>query len=229
MKIAASFAALVAFGLIACSSSSDDSGSSGSSGSTGGLEGPGEVSAADAPDTNPAGVAYPTDNLGTKKGNTIKNYKFVGYVNGDKANGLTPVSLANFFDPTGETYQLIHIQASGTWCTVCQAETKASVPLEADLKSRKVAWIITIAEGPTPGQPSTQTDLDKWLSNYKAPYTHVLDPGNKNLGPFYDAAALPWNANINAKTMEILNAGTGGTGDSKVLLDEIDAAIALIK
>lgn len=230
MKIAASFVALVALGLFACSN--DSGGSSGSSDNNpggGGLDGTGEVSAADAPDTNPAGDAYPTANLGTKKGNTIKNYKFVGYVDGNKANGIKPISLADFYDPTGETYELIHIQASGTWCGYCKAETEASVPVADQIKSRKVAWIITLAEGPTPGQPSDQTDLDRWLNNFKAPFTHVLDPGNKNLGPFYDAAALPWNANINAKTMEILTAGTGAVTDGQAILAELDKALALVK
>lgn len=229
MKIAASIVALVALGLFACSNDDSTPQGSNDNSSGGGVAGDGEVSAADAPDTNPAGDAYPTANIGTKKGNTIKNYKFVGYIDGDKSTGLKPVSLADFYDPTGETYKLIHIQASGTWCTVCQAETQASVPLADKLKERKVAWIITIAEGPTPGQPSTQTDLDRWLTSYKAPYTHLLDSGNKNLGPFYDAAALPWNANINAKTMEILSAGTGGTADGNAIIAEIDKQLALVQ
>jgi hypothetical protein len=50
----------------------------------------------------------------------------------------------------------------------------------------------------------------------------VLDPGNKNLGVFYDAAALPWNANINAKTMEILQAGTGAHTTESSIMGELD-------
>ncbi|AKU97977.1 hypothetical protein AKJ09_04641 [Labilithrix luteola] len=223
MKIAASFSALFALALVACSSSGGSTSSSdpvdpGIEGGSGATQ-----------ETNGKGDVYPTANQGTKKGNTIKNYKFVGYLDADKADGLKPISLADFYDPTGETYELIHIQASGTWCSVCKAETQATVPLADQIKARKVAWIITIAEGPTPGVPSTQQDLDKWMSTFNAPFTHVLDPGNKNLGPFYDAAALPWNANINAKTMEILSAGVGGTNDGAAILKEIDAALAQVK
>jgi hypothetical protein len=43
----------------------------------------------------------------------------------------------------------------------------------------------------------------------------VLDPGNNNLGVFFDAAAIPWNANIDVRTMEILSAGVGYDGTEK--------------
>ena len=37
----------------------------------------------------------------------------------------------------------------------------------------------------------------------------MLDPGVKNLGVFFDAAAIPWNADLDARTMEILQDGVG--------------------
>ena len=36
--------------------------------------------------------------------------------------------------------------------------------------------------------------LKLWIKDFNSPFTHVLDPNNKNLGIFYDASALPWNA-----------------------------------
>ncbi|MBX3192251.1 MAG: hypothetical protein KF819_35000 [Labilithrix sp.] len=191
-----------------------------------GIEGEGE--AINAPDTNPDGVPYPTDNLGTnprqgdRPGNKMINYKFYGYPNGDRSQGLQPISLANFFDPTGERVRLIHLQASGSWCIYCKEETKAVTPLKAELDSRKVVWVMSLAEGKIQGTPATSADLDAWIAQFKAPYTHVLDPGNKNFGPFYDAAALPWNADIDARTMEILSSGVGATTDPKKILADLD-------
>ena len=191
-----------------------------------GLEG--ESAEIDAPDTNPYGVAYPTTNLGTqqrsgtKPGNLINNFKFLGYPDGNPANGLQPMSLARFFDPEAREYKILHIQASGVWCVYCQKETEVVTPLAPKLKERKVIWMVSMAEGPTQGKPSTQKDLDGWIAEYKSPFPHVLDPGNKNLGIFYDAAALPWNANINAKTMEILQAGTGAHTTEESILTELD-------
>jgi hypothetical protein len=211
--------------VLACSSESDP-------GQDTGLDGEGQE--ATAPDANPDGVAYPTENIGTsprngdKAGNVIANYKFLGYPDANPANGLQPMSLAQFFDPEGKTYKLIHIQASGVWCVYCQKETEVVVPLKAQFDERKVVWLVSMAEGPSQGTPSKQKDLDGWISEFKSPFPHVLDPGNKNLGVFYDAAALPWNANINAKTMEILQAGTGAHTTEKQIMDELDEWLAQI-
>src|SRR5262249_53579805 len=86
----------------------------------------------------------------------------------------------------------------------------------------KVVWLVSLAEGPTPGTPSTQTDLNNWVQDYNTPFTHVLDPANKNLGLFYDAAALPWNGNFSAKTMEILSSGTGANEEASSILAEVN-------
>lgn len=190
--------------------------------------GEGDTSASTASDTNPDGVPYPTENIGTHPrngdapGNVIKNYKFLGYPGGDVTKGLQPVSLADYFDPEGKKYKLIHVQASGVWCIFCRKETEIVTPLKEDLEQRKVVWLISLAEGATQGVAATDKDLKGWLREFKAPYTHLLDPGNKNFGPFYDAAALPWNANIDARTMEILSSVEGAATSKDVLLDDVD-------
>ena len=89
---------LVTFaGTAACGSKEQDKG----------VEGEAVGAADSAPDTNPDGVPYPTDNigtsprLGTRRGNRMQNFKFLGYPNGDKSQGLQPISLAQFYDPKG--------------------------------------------------------------------------------------------------------------------------------
>ena len=238
MKIASlPFVALLSIGALAACSSSNSTDGTGTPTPTNqdkGLGGDNDQSAATAPDKNPDGVPYPTANIGTNpragttKGNTLANYKFLGYPDGDMTKGLQPISMATLFDPTGAKVKLIHIQASGSWCVYCQEETKTITPMRQMLADRKVTWIISLAEGPTPGTPSTSADLNKWISQFKAPYTHLLDPANKNFGPFYDAAALPWNANINAKTMEILSSGVGATTTQQAILDDLDLWIKTI-
>jgi hypothetical protein len=138
------------------------------------------------------------------------------------------MSLAQFFDPEGRQYKLIHIQASGVWCVYCQKETEVVVPLAAKLREKKVVWLVSLAEGRTQGTPSKKADLDGWIANFNSPYPHVLDPSNKNLGVFYDASALPWNANINAETMEILQSGVGAHTSESALLSELDEWLAKI-
>jgi hypothetical protein len=214
--------------VVACSSSSKQDE---------GLVGEGEGAAAAAPDTNPEGIPYPTDNIGTverkgvgakaKPGNRIANFKFLGYPNADKSQGLQPMSLAQFFDPTGSKYRILHIQASGVWCTACQAETEVVVPMKSELDTKKTVWVVSIAEGATPGTASKPADLDNWIAKFKSPFTHFIDPNNANLGQFYDRTALPWNANIDTRTMEILTAGTGAMTTRDGILKEIAEAMTL--
>ena len=228
MKIAPVLATSLLLGLVGCASSNTPAPDQDK-----GLEGPGVAAADSAPDTNPDGAEYPTDNIGTierkgsKPGNRIANFKFLGYPNADKSGGLQPISLAQYYDPTGTRYKIIHIQASGVWCQACQAETEVVVPMKAEIEAKKAVWLVSLAEGPTPGTASKQKDLDGWIARFKSPYTHWLDPANANLGPFYDRTALPWNANIDATTMEILTAGTGAVIDKAGIHAEIDEALEL--
>lgn len=231
MKIAPVLATSLLFGLVACSSSNTPSTPGGAQDK--GVVGDGVGTTDSAPDTNPDGVPYPADNIGTlerkgtRPGNRIQNFKFLGYPDGNVGGGLQPISLAQYFDPTGTRYKIIHIQASGSWCSACRAETEVVVPMKAELEAKKAVWLVSLAEGKTPGQPSAQKDLDRWINDFKSPYTHWLDPGNANLGPFYDRTALPWNANIDATTMEILTAGTGGVTNPAGIIEEIDEALEL--
>lgn len=231
MNIAKLSIAALLLTLVGCSSKS--TGTSGTEQDRG-LEGEGQTVADSAPDKNPDGVPYPTANIGTsarsgaRAGNVIQNYKFVGYRNADVSGGLQPISLADFYDPETKNYKLIHIVASAVWCGPCQHEAQLSTAATAKFKERKVVWLVSLVEGAKPGTGSVQKDLDGWIDEFKSPHTHWLDSSNKNFGAFYDAAAVPWNANINPKTMEILSAKTGGFEGEADLLADLDGWIKKI-
>jgi hypothetical protein len=223
MKIDRFLVPALAFALSSCTSSS----LSGPAQDPG-LEGDDGTSVASAPDKNPYGVDYPIDNIGytartgSRPGNRIQNYKFLGYPDADKSKGLQPISLAQFFDPEGRKYKLIHIVASAVWCPPCQAEAEMVTPLKSQFEAKKIVWLVSMVEGPARGTPSKQKDLDGWINQFKSPYTHWLDPSNDKMGPFYDIAAIPWNANINAETMEILSSKTGAPATEQDLWSELD-------
>lgn len=210
--------------LFACASSS----STPSQDQDRGLEGDSTLPEGAAPDKNPYGVQYPSENLGytarsgNRPGNRIQNFKFLGYPDADKSKGLQPVSLAQYFDPEGRKYKLIHIVASAVWCPPCQAEAEMVTPLKDKFEAKKIVWLVSLVEGPVRGKPSVQKDLDGWIAQFKSPYTHWLDPGNAKFGPFYDIAAIPWNANVNAETMEILSSKTGAPANEQDLWGELD-------
>lgn len=170
-------------------------------------------------EVNPYGKPYPAENLGyqaragKRPGNIIRNYKFLGYRDGDPSKGRTVISLADLFDPETRQYKLIHFSAGALWCPPCNEEAKAIVPLVPSLKQKKVVVIQAIIEGNVRGTASTLDDLDTWQKKHSINYTLFLDPSQQNLGQFFDAAAIPWNGMIDARSMELLSSGVGYNPD----------------
>jgi hypothetical protein len=177
-------------------------------------------------DANPAGVPYPTAHVGlrprgkttanapnTLPGDVIANYKFLGYPGGDVSRGLQTVALADYYDPTGAAYKVIHVVAAATWCGPCNDETDALVRAlsdpSTDLRSKGVVYLQALVEGPSPNYGATKADLDTWDGVHHVPFTSVLDPEAQALGAFFDAASVPFNADVDARSMELLQAGTG--------------------
>jgi hypothetical protein len=183
---------------------------------------------------NPDGFAYPSPpggyglsaRLGTTAGSIIQNFKFLGYPNGDSSQGLQPISLADYYDPCSKRYALLRLSAASVWCTYCQAETAAVVAEKATLASERVVVIQALGDGQTLGIGATQTDLDYWVKKESSNFTEMLDPGFANLGSFFLASEVPWNADIDPRTMEILQAATGFGGD---LNADISLPLAQVK
>lgn len=166
-------------------------------------------------EVNPYGEPYPTKNLGytaragTRSGNIMRNYKFLGYRDGDKSKGTTVISLADLYDPKMKSFKLIHFSAGALWCPPCNDEADVLVPLVPKLKEQKIVVIQALIEGDSRGSGSTLPDLDTWHTRHKVNYTLFLDPEQGNLGQFFDSAAVPWNALLDARSMEILQSGVG--------------------
>lgn len=172
-------------------------------------------------DTNPDGVPYPTPpggygrtpRSGGTPGSVMQNFKFLGYPDADESKGLQTVGLADFYDPCNKRFKILHVTVAAAWCEPCNQETDAIVAARADLASRGVAVLQALDDGPVQGQPATVSDLDFWISDHKSNFTEVLDPGLQNFSGFFDAAAIPWNADLDVRTMEILDASVGWSGD----------------
>jgi hypothetical protein len=218
----------------ACSSSPPAAATS-SGGQQGLTDDAGAGSTPDNHDTNPYGVAYPTANVGRDArgtvgtagtpnktpGNVIANFKFLGYPGGDVSKGLQTIAMADFFDPQQKQYSLIHLSVAGSWCVPCNEETDVSVTLVPDFLKEKVVFVQALGDGPIEGEGATTMDLNNWITKHKSNFTEMLDPGLVNLGIFFDAAAIPWNANIDARSMELLSADVGYSEDSDDFKSEV--------
>jgi hypothetical protein len=180
---------------------------------------------------NPDGFAYPTPpggyghsaRKGTTPGSIIQNFKFFGYPNADESKGLQTIALADYYDPCGRRLKVLHLSVAAVWCAPCNQETLALVAAKSQLASEQVVIVQALSDGPTRNVPATTSDLKFWIQENKSNFTEMLDPNLANFGVFFDAAAVPWNADVDPRTMEILDDGTGYAGSVSL---ELQAGIS---
>ena len=152
----------------------------------------------------------------------MKNFQFLGFPNGDTSKGLQKVSLAQYFDPTNTRYKVLRVNASAVWCPPCNLETDAVVAAKAKLDAEGVVILQTLFDGETMNVGATETDLRRWIRTHFSNFDSVLDPGLQNLGGFFNATAIPWNADLDVRTMEILDESLGWGGD---ILNDVSPAL----
>ncbi|MGH7437944.1 MAG: hypothetical protein ACRENE_19870 [Polyangiaceae bacterium] len=170
--------------------------------------------------SNPDGISYPNPaggyghkaRVGNTPGDIVANLRFYGYLNGDPTK-YQVVSLADYYDPCQKRYKVIHLSVAGVWCNPCNMETSALVAAQSLLQSDKVVVLQALSDGPTEGVGATQTDLTYWIRAHHSNFTEMLDPGPTQFGGFFIANEIPWNADVDPRTMELLSSSTGWNGD----------------
>lgn len=171
---------------------------------------------------NPDGIPYPdpatgygrSSRSGTTPGSVIQNYRFLGYPNSDTSMGLQTVAFADFYDPCmKQPYKLLHVTVASVWCEPCNEETTALAQGAAQLSMDGAVVFQVLDDGPIMGTPATKADLVYWIMDHSTTFTEALDPELANLGSLVDAATVPWNCDIDPRTMEILDQSSGWTGD----------------
>lgn len=182
-------------------------------------------------------TCYPTADVGINArkgsiaGNRIQNYKFIGYGTDasaaklDTGKGSGTVQLSDYFDPKSDKYSIIILNVAARWCGPCNQETDEIVSgVAATYGPKKVVFVQAITEG-LDYKPATMDDLNGWIGDHTNNFTTMLDPNQVNLGVFFDRAAIPFNAVIDARSMEILYAGTGAPQDFGAFLDKYLAQV----
>ena len=180
-------------------------------------------------------AAFSSGGVRTTAGSTMRNYKWFGFKTGAIDRGvanlddnLKTVSLADYYDPKGTRgIKVIHLVASSRWCSVCSQETKNYlVKNHAANTASGIVVLQTMIDGLRQGVAATSKDIDEWsastgifvalqygdgvaLKTGSLLFTLALDPDNKNFGPFFDGAGVPWNGWLDARTMEIIDYAVG--------------------
>lgn len=171
---------------------------------------------------NPYGIPYPTDHIGIKpragstRGDRVENLGFQGYK--PSSSTLGKVALADVYDPDGKTHDVV-ILVGGTLWSVPDQGTFDSITAS----SKRIAMLVVLGEGTSPGQPATLSNL----ANLRAQYTTAttaLDADFAVLGAYFDKSAVPFVMVIDARTMEIASAGVGGLTS----VSQVDAAVTAV-
>jgi hypothetical protein len=188
-------------------------------------------------ETNPMGECCPTANIGhvASSGATrfrIANLKFMGYrPKGtevvDTSGPPVQISLCDYYNPTGKngSYKIIHMSAASRWCGPCSHETsdvsgydyqnnvRTAPGIAADTAPLGVLFMQALIDGTNAGTGATMDDLRVWMSSHESNFPSFIDPGPTQLREFSDGKSLPWNADIDARSMEILRISVGGGSD----------------
>jgi len=178
-------------------------------------------------------VDYPTAPYGSRDGATIENFRFLGWhapkTSGYDTSKLEPVSLGQFYDPTGERgVKLLVMTSTAVWCSACKLEYKDMAGNVAAYEAKGVRFLGALfqdASMPSP-KPSKPADLVLWAKTYDVTFPFVLDPDLK-LGSFFDVEATPMEMIVDAKTMKIIGITEGwvSKGDGS-LWSELDTLLA---
>lgn len=188
---------------------------------------------AKATNSNPDGIPYPkppggygrSARSGKTPGSVMANFKFFGFPHGDTSHGLQVVALADYFDPMNKRYKVLRINAAAVWCPPCNQETDAIVAAKTKLDAEGVVILQTLFDGPTKGVSATENDLVHWIQKHASNFDSVLDPGLQNLGGFFNSDAIPWNADLDVRSMEILDQSLGWNGD---ILSDVQPALSWV-
>ena len=176
--------------------------------------------------------AYPAGPYGHGLGAVIDNLEFMGWRDPVASNydvtALEHIRLGDFYDPNGTQTELIVLNASAVWCTVCQAEMRdmhKSGTYDA-FRQRKAQVFGTLFQDGA-GDPAKPSDLSLWGSSQARAigFPLVLDPALK-MGPYFTSDATPLNLVIDARTMKIIDVmmgydSTPGTGLWGVVDEEL--------
>jgi hypothetical protein len=175
----------------------------------------GSGSGAGVVDVQPAAprASYPPPPYGSALGAVIENHRFLGWsrptaVDFDEAR-LEEVSLASFYDPTGDKgIRYVVLTSTAVWCGVCRLEyDDFRSGRVAEYGQQGVVFFGALFED-NDGRTARPSDLTLWANAFDVDFPFVLDPAFK-LGAFFDREATPMTMVIDASTMKVVWLETG--------------------
>lgn len=176
--------------------------------------------------TNPTGASYPTENVGgrprsaSQAGQTFPNLTLVGVRS--KATLDTPesISMAEYYDPEGARYDLLHVVGLFMWCPHCDNETKELVSIGSWQAEHRVAAVQIAMQGYGSASPGW-SDVRKWVGDHNLGFPLLVDGQGEELGKYFKVSSVPVNIAVNPRTMEVLDVVIGEVGSVQAYEQQI--------
>jgi hypothetical protein len=164
------------------------------------------------------GGAYPTTNIGgqprngSKAGQIFPNLTLEGVRSAATMATPATVSMAEYYDPSGARYDLLHVIGIFMWCPHCNNETNNLSTIPAWQSDHRVAVVQIAMEGYGSASP-TSTELEKWVGDHNLTFPVLVDGQGAQLGQYFSVKYVPLNIVVNPRTMEILDVTVGEVSD----------------
>jgi len=162
--------------------------------------------------TNLDGPAYPTTNIGGQVGKIFPNLTLEGVRSAATVDTPVWVSMAEYYDPDGLQYDLLHVIGILMWCPHCKSETDSLAKISAWQVDHRVAVIQIAIQGASGASPGW-SELQAWVSAHKLNFPVLVDGQGVQLGHYFTIDYVPLNIVVNPRTMEILAIDIGDVGD----------------
>ncbi len=167
---------------------------------------------------NPEGTAYPATDVGgrprsaTQAGQTFPNLTLEGVRSAATRDTPAVVSMAEYYDPTGARYDLLHVIALFMWCPHCNNETNNLSTLSAWQADHRVAVVQIAMLGYGNASPGW-TELQKWVGDHNLSFPVLVDGQGAELGQYFSVNYVPLNIVVNPRTMEVIAVDVGEVDD----------------
>jgi hypothetical protein len=168
--------------------------------------------------TNPDGTAYPTTNIGgrprtaTQAGQLFPNLTLEGVRSAATRDTPAVVSMAEYYDPTGAHYNLLHVIGLYMWCPHCNNETNNLSTIPTWQADHRVAVVQIAMLGYGNASPGW-TELQKWVGDHNLTFPVLVDGQGAQLGQYFSVNYVPLNIVVNPRTMEVLAVDVGEVDD----------------
>jgi hypothetical protein len=171
--------------------------------------------------TNPEGIAYPTDNIGgqpksdLQAGQIFPNLALEGVLSAAAVNTPVVVPMADYYDPEGLRYDLLHVIAIFMWCPHCNNETYNLAAVAGWQASQRVTVVQIAMQGydRNTGASPTWPDLRQWATDHNVNFPVVIDGQGAQLAAYFPVGSVPVNIVVNPRTMEVLAVDVGEVTD----------------